>query len=83
MSKAPAELSGEKLLVCSGGPRDRAWYTAAFWDQARRCAIFDNETPHTGRTLGYVQTTGRQTHPQWTHLVGTVLRWNPDQAATR
>lgn len=83
MAKPPPELSGEKLFVCSGGPRDRAWYTARFWEQARKCAEFDNENPYTGRTLGYVRTTARKDHPQWPQLVGTVLRWNPDKVAAQ
>lgn len=75
--KRPDGLGSETLYVCSGGPRDRAWYTATFWEQARRCAEFDRETPSTGRTLGYRGTTERETHPEWDDVVGTVLRWEP------
>lgn len=72
---------GEPLVMCIDGPREGAWYTLKFWQQARTSAIFNGETPHTGRTLGYVKTGKTAPNRNNPEVRGHILAWSPDTAA--
>lgn len=81
MSKKHDQVERTRNVVCSGGPRDGCWYTEAFWTQAVRSALQDGETPHAGRTLGYLITKGEpEVNRSLPHVSGRVARWNPGRA---
>lgn len=72
---------GEELVMCVNGPREGAWYTLAFWQACMKSAIAGGETPHTGRTLGYVRTNEKEPHRLNPGVTGHILAWAPDVAA--
>lgn len=73
------------LVVCLDGPRAGAWHFGdhgpSSWVELCRLARHNAETPHTGRTLGYVRTGEKIPHPQHPTAHGHVLAWAPDVAA--
>lgn len=78
--------AGQDLVYCTDGPRAGAWafltHGPGSWTELRRLASVNEETEHTGRTLGYVPLTDEfETHPRWPQMKGRVLLWAPDLAA--
>jgi hypothetical protein len=83
----PADLA---LVVCKGGPRAGTWYTTDWWhDQRAHASVFGHQPTDDGDTiLGYVHTGNTVDHPRFDGpdgdpLTGTVLLWNPTEAAAR
>lgn len=78
---ADAAWGATELVMCLDGPRAGAWYTAATWASNRTAALHNGETPHTGRTLGYVRTGEKEPHRLNPRANGHILAWAPDVAA--
>lgn len=75
---------GAKLVSCLDGPRAGAWYFLegpSGWIELRRLAHLNGESPHTGRTLGYVTTPEKAAHPRNAGVSGFVLVWAPHRAS--
>jgi hypothetical protein len=86
------------LVVCKGGPRAGAWYFrdhgyASWVSQVAQTKAMHHKggtQPALGSDswLGYVETTNTVDHPRFdgpdgVPLTGTILLWNPAEAAAR